>query len=120
MNPLPLVKMSDLQKHAKQVVEEVERDGRRFVMNRGNIKVVMISLPLYNEKFVEKENLEKIKKTRASKEKYKKAIEGAFGIWKNDKRTWREILKELREEDNKKPLDVYLKELMEWQKQFLS
>lgn len=115
MNPLPLVTMSDLQKKTKQVVEEVERDGRRFVMNRGNIKVVMISIPLYNEKFVETEETQTSK--RPSKKKYKKAIENAFGIWKADKKTWKEILKELREEDRNKTDDEFIIDLLKWQRE---
>lgn len=105
MNPLPLVKMSDLQKKTKKVVEEVKENGYRFVMNRGNVEVVMISLPLYTEKF-------------SDKGKKGGGKSGAFADWKG--KSWRKILKELREEDNKKPTDVYLKELMVWQKQLLS
>lgn len=103
MNPLPIVKMADLQKHAKDVVQEVKKEGYRFIVNRGNVEVVMISLPLYQKKFTDKV-------TSEEKE--------LFSEWKG--KTWRQILRELRKEDNKKPLDVYLKELMEWQQQFLS
>lgn len=101
MNPLPLVKMSDLQKRAKQVVREVKEDGYRFVVNRGNVEVVIISLPLFNKKIAVKTSKEEL-----------------FADWKG--KTWKQILKELREEDNKKSMDVYLKELLIWQKQFLS
>ncbi|MBI2639110.1 hypothetical protein HYW83_05995 [Candidatus Peregrinibacteria bacterium] len=104
MEHLPIVKMSDLQKKTKQVVEAVKEDGYRFIMNRGNPEVVMVSMVYFKNTFGEKK--------RRNEEK------NLFREWKG--KTWRQILRELRKEDNKKPFDQYLKEVIEWQKQFLS
>lgn len=124
MNPilakLPIVKASEVQKNFKKVVKEVQKEGYRFVMNRGNVQIVMVSLPLYTSRIADTEEQENPYPIKVNKKDKKKIIYKAVGIWKNSGKTWQEILKEIREEDNKKPFDVYLKELMEWQKQFLS
>lgn len=104
MDHLPLVKVSDLQKRTKQVVEEVKEDGYRFVVNRGNPEVVIVSMAFFKNAFGGKKQRDKEK--------------NLFREWKG--KTWQQILRELRTEDNKKPFDVYLKEVIEWQKQFLS
>lgn len=113
MDHLPLVKVSELQKRTKQVMEAVKEDGYRFVVNRGNPEVVIVSMAFFQNTFG-------VKSTDKKRKDAKDAIDAAFGIWKNDKGSWREILKELREEDNKKPFDVYLKKLLKWQKREFS
>ncbi len=105
---LPIVKVSDLQKNLKKVVQEVKKEGYRYVINRGNMEIVMISLPLFREAVAGKQ-------TSAKKHEKEKSL---FAEWKG--KSWKKILGELRKEDGKKPLDIYLKELIEWQKQLLS
>lgn len=100
-NP-PIVKASEVQKNFRKVAEDVQKDGYCFVVNRGNIQIVMVSLPVFKAKIADKQN----------------GGESLFADWKGKK--WKTVLAELRAEDNKKPLDKYLKELMQWQKQFLS
>lgn len=122
MNPiitkLPIVNASEVQKNFKRIVEEVKIEGYKFVMNKGNPQIVMVSIPFYSERLDIAASKEKHKKM--SKKEKQKVIAQAFGIWKDDKRSWKEILKELRRDDNKKPFDVYIQELLKWQKQFQS
>lgn len=122
MNPiitkLPIVNASEVQKNFKRIVEEVKIEGYKFVMNKGNPQIVMVSIPFYSERLDIATPKEKHKKM--SKKEKREAIAQAFGIWKYDKRSWREILKELRRDDKKKPFAVYIQELLEWQKQFQS
>lgn len=96
---LPIVKASDVQKNFKKVAEEVKKDGFRFVLNRGNVDVVIISIPLYTEKFGSPPPRRKEKKP--------------FADWK--KKTWKQILKELRASDRKKTDEEFIKALLEWQ-----
>lgn len=111
MHTPPLVKMSDLQKKTKQVVKEVKEDGYRFVINRGNVEIVMISLPLFEENFkkVSKQASGKTAKGR------QKAVDALFGAWKHYGQTAEEILEEIRSADKEKTDAQFIKELIEWQ-----
>lgn len=115
MDHLPLVKMSDLQKKTKRVVEDVKENGYCFVVNRGNPEVVMVSMTFFKNA-VDKKSLNKKPETKKySNKKRRDAISAAFGIWKNDKRSWRQILKELRAPDRGKTDTEFITELLEWQ-----
>lgn len=109
---LPIVNASDVQKNFKKIAEEVNRDGFRFVLNRGNIRLVMISLPLYEEKFGKGEDEPK-KMPKASK---KQALDKVFGSWGRFDQTTNEIMDEIRSADNNKTDSTFIKELLEWQK----